>query len=296
MMNDAEANVLQAMQRLMAIERIARKGFNHEDMKKEKAKTKVNSLANHKDFSHFPSPASSKSSSPNKSDSGQESTKNGLAIDISNIVKRSQREWNEVWEKIQADDLSKGPELNVASSYTVSGTHIWLHYDWNTASDLNNTLQIKCQEMLRKKMTLDKDSISYGTLCAAKYSVDGNWYRARIKDVRNEFEVCVDFIDYGNPDTVTKRQLLPLDEHMIFNYKVQAVKCSIQGYDHSLDDMMRIRKLLNKTWDLWAQFYKDWDEFTPEPYFTPRQYIVDLKVRELDGSSERAFLAVSRFG
>jgi staphylococcal nuclease domain-containing protein 1 len=46
--------------------------------------------------------------------------------------------------------------------------------------------------------------------CAAKYSADGQWYRARIEKITGASEAQVLFIDYGNREQVAAKDLGPL--------------------------------------------------------------------------------------
>ena len=45
--------------------------------------------------------------------------------------------------------------------------------------------------------------IKKGTLCAARFKVDDNWYRARILRSTGKNQFDVEFIDFGNQDTVS---------------------------------------------------------------------------------------------
>ena len=52
-----------------------------------------------------------------------------------------------------------------------------------------------------------------GDLVSAKFSNDGQWYRAKVKKssaVKKEAQVT--FIDYGNQDTVSFKDIRPLDQ------------------------------------------------------------------------------------
>lgn len=57
--------------------------------------------------------------------------------------------------------------------------------------------------------------IKKGTLCAARFKVDDNWYRARVlRGVgKNQFEV--EFIDFGNQDTVNGDDLKRLTPELL---------------------------------------------------------------------------------
>lgn len=48
-----------------------------------------------------------------------------------------------------------------------------------------------------------------GDICAAKYSVDDQWYRAKIEKVQGSY-VSIRYIDYGNQETVTSTRLAAL--------------------------------------------------------------------------------------
>ena len=41
-----------------------------------------------------------------------------------------------------------------------------------------------------------------GLACAAKFSADGNWYRAKVTDVSPFGLVTVTYVDYGNSESV----------------------------------------------------------------------------------------------
>lgn len=41
-----------------------------------------------------------------------------------------------------------------------------------------------------------------GDTCVARYSADGEWYRAKVEKILPDHEVAVLFIDYGNREVV----------------------------------------------------------------------------------------------
>lgn len=49
-----------------------------------------------------------------------------------------------------------------------------------------------------------------GDVVAAKFSLDNQWYRAKIEKIVNHNEVQVVYIDYGNRETVSNRNVAPL--------------------------------------------------------------------------------------
>lgn len=53
-----------------------------------------------------------------------------------------------------------------------------------------------------------------GLLCVAKFSVDGNWYRAKItRELKNKYEVL--FIDYGNVDIVFTNDVRKMPDNLV---------------------------------------------------------------------------------
>merc|ERR1719263_1404135 len=66
-----------------------------------------------------------------------------------------------------------------------------------------------------------------GTVVAAKFSADDEWYRARVKG-RADGKYEVFFLDYGNVDVVGKERLLPLDPTLgPAAISAQAVECRL---------------------------------------------------------------------
>ena len=49
-------------------------------------------------------------------------------------------------------------------------------------------------------------SVGVGTLCAAQYTVDDGWYRARVDNVTGADAYKVTFVDYGNKEVLPKER------------------------------------------------------------------------------------------
>ena len=62
--------------------------------------------------------------------------------------------------------------------------------------------------------------------CLARFSVDREWYRARVMSV-NSNRVIVQFVDYGNVDNVTVSDLRQLENQKLRTVPTQAVKCGL---------------------------------------------------------------------
>lgn len=65
------------------------------------------------------------------------------------------------------------------------------------------------------KVTTPLSSPVVGVICAAKYSVDGQWYRARIESIPERDMAAVLFIDFGNRENVQFANLLALPQQFL---------------------------------------------------------------------------------
>ncbi|PFX27913.1 Tudor domain-containing protein 1 [Stylophora pistillata] len=68
---------------------------------------------------------------------------------------------------------------------------------------------------------------SVGEFCAAKFTLDDGWYRAKVLDV-NGSNVSVLYIDYGNSETLSSSRLKLLNSKF-YHLAAQAIECSLSG-------------------------------------------------------------------
>ena len=68
---------------------------------------------------------------------------------------------------------------------------------------------------------------SVGEFCAAKFSLDDGWYRAKVLEVKGN-SVSVFYIDYGNSETLSSSRLKVLNSKFQ-NLASQAIECSLSG-------------------------------------------------------------------
>ena len=91
------------------------------------------------------------------------------------------------------------------------------------------TASYKCLESSNIKLKV-------GDYCAAKFTVDNQWYRAQILQV-SPTKATVRYIDYGNVESVNISSILALlDMHSIENLSPQAVKVELAHIDFLHDD------------------------------------------------------------
>ncbi|KAG5277432.1 hypothetical protein AALO_G00117550 [Alosa alosa] len=74
-----------------------------------------------------------------------------------------------------------------------------------------------------------KSAVKPGSLCLAKYSEDGKWYRGISKPVLSNELLNVFFVDYGNKQIVEKSNVKPLEHSTtdLLMAPMQALKCSL---------------------------------------------------------------------
>lgn len=126
-------------------------------------------------------------------------------------------------------------------------------------------------------MVLDKTEI--GVPCAAKFSEDNMWYRAEVLS-RSQHEAEVQFVDYGNTETVAVDKLRKLKPEFL-NLKTQGIKCS-------LDDVIAI----DKTWDKKA--VEDFEDLTQDKHLVAKviNTTSDMKhVLDLENLDEKLNIA-----
>ncbi|NXK38773.1 TDRD1 protein, partial [Piprites chloris] len=67
-----------------------------------------------------------------------------------------------------------------------------------------------------------------GNVCCAQFTEDNLWYRAAVTAYASEDTVLVDYVDYGNSDSVPLTKLRPVIPALM-DLPAQAIKCSLAG-------------------------------------------------------------------
>ena len=146
----------------------------------------------------------------------------------------------------KAEDINSNGESfatsedNVLDSFTVLQLSVGDSFDVKVVS-INNLDSFFCSpvssegelEELMQKLALScaeaavvclpKGQLVPRAACAAQYSVDGQWYRARVVSVL-EGSATVAFVDYGNTETISSDRLLPLNPELR-RLPAQAIHC-----------------------------------------------------------------------
>ena len=113
---------------------------------------------------------------------------------------------------------------------------------------------------------------SVGEFCAAKFTLDDGWYRAKVIDVQGS-NISVLYIDYGNSETVSLSRLKVLNSKF-HSLAGQAIECSLSG---------NVRDLFDNTFL----------ELVSEKEFTARILTVKSLVAEVDLVSKDTNQSVS---
>ena len=123
--------------------------------------------------------------------------------------------------------LPTNTHLDVYISFTESPAqfYIQLAESYTTLEQLSTLLEESCAQSPMGGGV----SPEVGTFCAAQFSEDKLWYRARVTAVRgSKAEVC--FIDYGNSERVGASELKPLQPQCA-KLPCSAVPCTLHGLD-----------------------------------------------------------------
>ncbi|EMP39036.1 Tudor domain-containing protein 1 [Chelonia mydas] len=88
---------------------------------------------------------------------------------------------------------------------------------------LNKSLAEYCQQISTRVFKPSK-----GEPCCAFFSGDGNWYRALVKKISSDGAIKVQFVDYGNVETVTPDKLRQISSTFL-KLPFQGIRCWLSG-------------------------------------------------------------------
>ena len=120
--------------------------------------------------------------------------------------------------------LLAGAKLSVVVTFVNSPTDFFCQdaHNRDALDEVMTSLETYCADS-----TLTTGVVwSVGDVCAALYTVDEGWYRAEVMDRTADGHVVVQYVDYGNIETVKSSALQPLAaEHLTL--PAQAIWCSV---------------------------------------------------------------------
>lgn len=128
-------------------------------------------------------------------------------------------------EKPTVQAPPKSVESNLTSAYISHADQpdrFYLQLESATAEleKFRSNLQIEAEQLA------ELTDYRTGAMCIAKYSVDDHWYRARIMDTDGEI-TSIQFIDYGNTDTITDKSLLKAYDEKYDAVAPFAIQCAL---------------------------------------------------------------------
>ena len=128
--------------------------------------------------------------------------------------------------------LQVGDKEKVFVCYVVTAQEFYCQL--SRESNMLNSMMEKLEEHYGNEPPGKGSLISLvaGVPCAAKYSVDGCWYRASLEGLQDPGHAKVNFVDYGNSETVEVKDLKILKEEFL-EHPTFAFKCSLPGYEES---------------------------------------------------------------
>ena len=98
-----------------------------------------------------------------------------------------------------------------------------------SAENLLNTISSELTTYAsRMQLGMRAEVLLSGSPCAVKYSQDDQWYRGKVLRLPQQGQVEVQFVDYGNDDSLSLQTLLPMPE-AILSHPAQAIPAMLQS-------------------------------------------------------------------
>ena len=129
---------------------------------------------------------------------------------------------------------SSNEYVNVRLSHIVSPHSLFIHLAVEPYFSQLGTLISWSYENLR----CFDCSLEVDDMCIALFAEDGNWYRARVVNTTETSEYIVQFVDFGNTETVNASSVRVCPEGLL-SFPIMALECSLNG----------IVPVNGKTWD-----------------------------------------------
>ena len=124
--------------------------------------------------------------------------------------------------------VTPGQEEEVHMSHVTESGEFYVQLS-KTAQDLNMVEDLLCELYEGEALSELAVEVCFAdSLCCAKFTEDGKWYRACVTKVLSDSQVEVKFVDYGNSEIVTVESIKMLKPELL-EYPVQAIKCRFDG-------------------------------------------------------------------
>ncbi|XP_046422936.1 maternal protein tudor isoform X1 [Neodiprion fabricii] len=117
------------------------------------------------------------------------------------------------------------PPLGEENSPNVVVSHVNSPSEfWTQAESSITELEIMASRLLDAQSLLPLNTFDKGTICAAKFPDDGEWYRSKILSHSEGVGTTVLYFDYGNSALTTELRILPED---VANIPSLATRCTL---------------------------------------------------------------------
>ncbi|KAM5166882.1 tudor domain-containing protein 6 [Callospermophilus lateralis] len=119
------------------------------------------------------------------------------------------------------EELEVGSTVEVKVSYVENPGYFWCQLTRNTQG--LRTLMCDIEDYCKNTMTLHQGTTP---ACLAKRTASGKWSRALISGTQSSEHVKVIFVDYGDKDTISVKNLYSISDEFL-KVKAQAFRCSL---------------------------------------------------------------------
>ncbi|XP_066179640.1 tudor domain-containing protein 1 [Sylvia atricapilla] len=131
-----------------------------------------------------------------------------------------------------ADSVAKFVSLSIGDEFSGVVSHI-KNPDTFFCQQMHNARQLaELEASLNEYCDQFPSSPSFrpaaGSVCCAQFTEDNLWYRAAVTAYASEDTVLVDYMDYGNSDSLPLTRLRPVIPSLM-DLPAQAIRCSLAG-------------------------------------------------------------------
>ncbi|XP_056350433.1 tudor domain-containing protein 1 isoform X1 [Oenanthe melanoleuca] len=131
-----------------------------------------------------------------------------------------------------ANSVAKFVSLNIGDEFSGVVSHIqnpdtFFCQRMQSACELAE-LEASLNEYCNKLPSSSSFRPAAGNMCCAQFTEDNLWYRAAVRAYASEDTVLVDYMDYGNSDSLPLTRLRPIIPSLM-DLPAQAIRCSLAG-------------------------------------------------------------------
>ncbi|CAL4076558.1 unnamed protein product, partial [Meganyctiphanes norvegica] len=157
------------------------------------------------------------------------------------------------------DELKKGKSVQVYVSHVDNDNSFWVQR-LHGADKLSNIMEKLQNKMSENYATSELSTPSIGQFCVCKFSLDGDWYRAKVIDISKTQEITVQYIDYGNNEKLENSKTYQLPDECT-KLPAQAIHCCLSNFpNYTKEDMLVLNSLIKENALIYIKSNESFDD------------------------------------